>query len=95
MPQLLYLARQRDAALVQARLLERAWLWYLTPPAVGIFGLTLAMSGVTTRSMAYLACVVALYSGLACINRRVARTQFRAHADQLQGHIERLGNDID
>jgi uncharacterized membrane protein len=95
MPQLLYLTRQRDAALVQARLLERVWLWYLTPPAVGIFGLTLAMDGITVRSTAYLAGVLALYAGLAWVNRRVARTQFRAHADLLQAHIQRLGNDID
>ena len=95
MPQLEYLALQRDAALVQARLLERVWLWYLTPPAIGIFGLTLAMDGVTVRSLAYLGSVLALYAGLAWYNRRVARTKFRAHADRLQGHIQRLGNDID
>src|SRR5690606_28986569 len=55
MPPVAYLSRQRDAALVQARLLERVWLWYLTPPAVGIFGLTLAIEGITAGSVTYLA----------------------------------------
>lgn len=95
MPPVAYLSRQRDAALVQARLLERVWLWYLTPPAVGIFGLTLAIEGITAGSVTYLASVLVLYGGLAWFNRHVARTRFRAHAEQLQGHIQRLGNDID
>jgi len=95
MPPVAYLSRQRDAALVQARLLERVWLWYLTPPAVGIFGLTLAIEGITAGSVTYLASVLVLYGGLARFNRHVARTRFRAHAEQLQGHIQRLGNDID
>lgn len=95
MPPLLYLSRQRDAALVQARLLERAWLWYLTPPAVGIIGLTLALDGVTTGSMVYLAGLLVLYGGLAWLNRHVARTRFRAHAEQVQSHIQRLHGDIE
>lgn len=95
LPPRLYLSRQRDAALLQARLLERAWLWYLTPPAVGIIGLTLTLDGFTTGSMAYLAGLLAVYAGLAWLNRHVARTRFRAHAEALQSHIRRLEDDME
>lgn len=87
------LGRQRDAALVQARMLERVWLWYLTPPAIGLFGMTLARSGPSAFALAYLAAVAVLYIGLAWINRRVARTQFRAHAERLQRQIDALGGE--
>ncbi|MEN1941080.1 hypothetical protein WCE41_08170 [Luteimonas sp. MJ246] len=90
---LAYLQRQRDATLAQARMLEQVWLWYLTPPAIGLTGLTLARDGATAGSLRYLAVMLVLYGALAWINRRVARTQFRAHAETLQRQIDGLTND--
>ncbi|MFZ7096951.1 hypothetical protein ACOPJQ_00030 [Luteimonas dalianensis] len=84
------LGRQRDAALAQARMLEQVWLWYLTPPMIGIFGLTLVLRGPSMFSLVYLAVVVALYAGIAWYNRHVARTRFRAHAESLQCQINAL-----
>ncbi|MEN1928644.1 hypothetical protein WCE37_06570 [Luteimonas sp. MJ250] len=89
-PLLAYLQRQRDATLAQARMLEQVWLWYLTPPAIGLAGLTLARDGATAGTLRYLAVMLVLYAALAWINRRVARTQFRAHAETLQRQIDAL-----
>lgn len=85
-----YLRRQRDAALLQARMLERVWLWYLTPPAIGIVGLRLSRDGLTAGSLGYLGVMLVLYAGLAWLNRWTARTRFRAHADVLQRQIDDL-----
>lgn len=87
------LSRQRDAALAQARMLEQVWLWYLTPPMIGIFGLTLALRGPSTFSLVYLASVLVLYAVIAWINCRVARTKFRAHAERLQHQIDALAGE--
>lgn len=87
------LGRKRDAALAQARMLERVWLWYLTPPAIGVFGLTLESSGISTSTLVYLAAVLVFYAGVAWLNRHVARTKFRAHADQLQRQIDDLNGE--
>ena len=92
-PLLDYLRRQRDAALAQARMLEQVWLWYLSPPAIGIAGLTLARDGITGRSLGYLGLVLLLYAGVAWLNRHTARTRFRAHADALQRQIDALSGD--
>ncbi|HEY4530327.1 MAG TPA: hypothetical protein VIG97_08365 [Luteimonas sp.] len=85
-----YLRRQRDAALVQARMLERIWLWYLAPPAIGLVGLTLARDGATMASLRYIGVLMLLYAGIAWLNRYTARTRFRAHADTLQRQIDAL-----
>lgn len=90
-----FLRSQRDAALLQAHMLERVWLWYLTPPAVGLTGLTLAADGFTAGSLGYLGVVLVLYAGLAWLNRWTARTQFRAHAEALQRQIDGLTVDGD
>lgn len=89
-PTLDYLRQQRDASLLQARMLERVWLWYLTPPAIGIIGLRLAQDGPTAGSLAYFGVMLVLYVGLAWLNRWTARTRFRAHADVLQRQIDEL-----
>ncbi|MBJ6979653.1 hypothetical protein [Luteimonas sp. MC1895] len=88
-----HLRRQRDAALEQARMLERVWLWYLTPPATGLVGLTLARDGVTKGALIYIASALLLYAGIAWLNRRTARTRFRAHADTLRRQIRELEQD--
>jgi len=93
MPLVEGLVRQRDAALVQARMLERVWLWYLVPPAIGVFGLTFALRGPSTFTWTYLAVVVLLYAGIGWLNRRVARTKYRVHADRLQRQIDALNGE--
>lgn len=87
------LRRQRDAALAQARMLEQVWLWYLGPPMVGIFGMTLALRGLSMFALVYLAVVVLLYVGIAWFNRRAAKTKFRAHAERLQQQIDALATE--
>lgn len=82
------LVRQRDGALAQARMLEQVWLWYLAPPLVGLVGLTLAKSGLSTFSFVYLPAVGMLCAVLAWVNRRTAKRQFRAHAERLQHQID-------
>lgn len=42
LPLQIYLARQRDMLLAQARMLARAWLWYVLPCMVGVTGLTVS-----------------------------------------------------
>lgn len=87
------LGRQRDAALAQARLLEQVWAWYLTPPMIGIVGVTMALRGPSVFALVYLAVVVVLYLGIAWLNRRTARTKFRAHAERLQHQIDALNGE--
>lgn len=88
-----YLRRQRDAALEQARMLETVWLWYLAPPTAGLIGLAVASEGFSRGSLGYIGLVLLLYAGLAWLNRRTARTQFRAHAERLQRQILELEGD--
>lgn len=90
LPLRLYLQRQREAALVQARMLERAWLWYVAPCMVGLLGLTFSVPGSGTGRLVYGAFVVALGILVAWINRRAARQVFRGHARALQQQIESL-----
>lgn len=90
LPLLESLGRQRDAALAQARMLEQVWLWYLTPPTIGIAGLTLVLSGPSTFALVYLGSLLVLYVVIAWFNRRTARTKFRVLADHLQCQIDEL-----
>jgi hypothetical protein len=98
-----YLVRQRDMLLAQARMLERAWLWYVMPCMVGVIGLTLShadgvwtvkndMVGMTIRLVffSYIAGVIALGVGVAWLNRYVARTKLRTRVEQLDRHLESL-----
>ncbi|MGY0632605.1 hypothetical protein [Luteimonas sp. A478] len=87
------LARQRDAALAQARMLEQVWLWYLGPPLVGLVGLTLATRGLSTFALVYLPGVLVLYVAIGWVNRRTARLQFRAHAERLQRQIDAVSEE--
>ena len=86
------LAKQRDAALVQADLLERAWLWYVLPMVVGVIGLVVSLAGISTFAWASTAGVLAFGALLVWINRLAGR-QFRAHARQLQRQIDGPGGD--
>ncbi len=88
-----FLERQRDAALVQARLLERVWLWYLAPPAIGLAGLTLARDGLTAGALRFIGVMLVLCVVLVWANRYAARTQFRAHADALERQLDALAGD--
>lgn len=89
-PLLQHLERRRQLAITQARMLERAWLWYVAPALVGLVGLTLAASGPTPGALVYLASSLALGAAIAWWNRHVARTRFRPHADALQAQIDTL-----
>lgn len=88
-----YLAAERDAMRVQARMLEDAWRWYLAPCAVGVVGLALSMRGVTLKTVAYSAVVLAFCWLLAHANRVAARTQFRALADDIDAQIRSFEED--
>ena len=86
-----YLPRQRDAMLMQARMLERVWLWYLAPCAIGVIGLNFAAQGATTGNFVYAAIVLVFFGYLARLNRRAARTQFRdlaASIDRQLAHLD-------
>lgn len=89
-PLLQHLERRRQLAITQARMLERAWLWYVAPALVGLVGLTLAASGPTPGALAYLGACLALGAAIAWWNAHVARTRFRQHADALQQQIDTL-----
>lgn len=93
LPLLQHLERQRARALAQARMLERAWLWYVAPVVVGLAGLTLATSGPTRGALAYLGGCLLLGIGVAWLNRHVARSRFRNHADALARQIAALTGD--
>lgn len=85
-----FLACQRDAALVQARLLGQAWRWYVAPGMAGVLGLTLSTTGPTRSTMVY--CAVVVISGvlIAWLNRRSATRVFGVHARDLQRQIDIL-----
>lgn len=77
------LLRQRDAALVQARLLERAWLWYVLPLVVGVIGLVVSLAGPSKFAWACTAGTLAFGVLLAWINRAGGR-HLRDHARELE-----------
>ena len=83
---------RHHAALAQARMLERAWLWYVLPPMVGITALTLVDVGPTPAAIAYLAVVYLFGIVIAWFNRRTARKRFRRHAADLQNMIAALAD---
>lgn len=98
-----YLAGQRDLLLAQARMLERAWLWYVMPCMVGVIGLALSRAdalwavksdmigtGIRLAFFFYIAAVIALGIGVAWLNRHVARTKLRTRAEQLDRQLESL-----
>lgn len=85
-----HLLRSRDAALAQARMLERAWLWYVLPCVAGLAVTTLADSGPTPLALGYLALVVVAGVAVAWWNRRAARTRMRSHADALLRQLQAL-----
>lgn len=88
LPLLDFLHHQRAAALAQARMLERAWLWYVAPCLSGIIGLTLAIQGPTRPALIYIAATLAFGALITWLNRYAARTRFHAHANALQKQIE-------
>ena len=89
LPPRTFLERQREAALAQARMLDRAWLWYVAPCMVGLLGLTFSAPGVETGDLLYGAFVVALGIFIAWINRRAAQV-FHEHARGLGQQINSL-----
>lgn len=89
LPPRTFLERQREAALAQARMLDRAWLWYVAPCMVGLLGLTFSAPGVETGDLLYGAFVVALGIFIAWINQRAAQV-FHEHARGLGQQINSL-----
>jgi hypothetical protein len=85
-----YLRQEREATLAQARLLEQAWLWYVLPCAIGVIGLNFAALGSRPMTWIYAGVVVTFSIAIALLNRRVARTELRSHAADLEHHIDRL-----
>lgn len=88
-----YLRREREATLAQAKLLERVWLWYVLPCAIGVIGLNFAALGSRPMTWIYAGVVATFSVVLALINRRVARTELRSHVAELEHHIDRLTNE--
>lgn len=93
LPLRIFLQRQREAALAQARMLERAWLWYVAPCTVGLLGLTFSTPGEGAGRLLYGGFVIALGVLVAWINRRAARQVFRAQAHTLEQRIDSLDGD--
>ncbi|WP_024891158.1 hypothetical protein [Luteimonas huabeiensis] len=91
-PLVLHLQRRRDAALVQARLLDRAWRWYVAPPMLGASAFVLASSGPTPGALITIAAFVAFGMLAVWLNRRAAK-DFHAHAAALQRQIDPLAGD--
>lgn len=89
LPPRIFLERQREAALAQARMLDRAWLWYVAPCMVGLLGLTFSAPGVDAGDLLYGGFVVALGIFIAWINRRAGQA-FHEHARALGQQINSL-----
>lgn len=86
------LQRLRDIALVQARMLQRAWLWYVLPPTACLTVLTLDERGPAPDALVYLALVYAFGGFVAWLNHRTALRQFHRHALDLQAMIAALAD---
>lgn len=78
-----HLQQSRQAALIQAHMLERVWLWYVLPFTVASIVLVLAGKGPTVSALTYVVLVSAFGALVAWLNRRAARRYFRRHADAL------------
>lgn len=92
-PLLDYLREEHAAMIAQAEQLERIWLWYLAPCAIGTIGLNFSAVGAVTSAWLYAAVVLVFCAGLGRLNHRAARTQFRALAAQIEQQISRLSED--
>lgn len=89
LPPRTFLEHQREAALAQAHMLDRAWLWYVAPCTAGVLGLTFSAPGVDAGDLLYGGFVVALGIFIAWINRRAGQV-FHEHARALGQQINSL-----
>jgi hypothetical protein len=89
-PLIKFLQQSHSAMVLQAQQLERAWIWYLGPCAVGVIGMSFAADGASIGAWIYAAIVIGFFAFLARLNTRAARTEFRDHADDIQRHISLL-----
>ncbi len=85
-----YLDAERGAMLLQARMLEQAWLWYFAPFMVGIAGLVFSISGVNLKTVLYTGSIAVFCVVMSYVNRIAARTAFRDHADAIARQINEL-----
>lgn len=86
-----YLQRQRDGLLDQARMLERAWLWYVLPPTVGAIGFVLSLvAPIGPAEWEYCLLVVAMGVAIAWLNGWVARTRLRPAAGRIDEQLASL-----
>ncbi len=89
-PLLDYLRASHTAMLLQARQLEQIWRWYLAPCAIGVIGLTFSVRGPVTGAFFYAAAMLGFCVLVALLNKHVAQTQFRVHAQQIEQQIFEL-----
>ena len=92
-PLLDYLHASHSAMVLQARQLEQIWRWYLAPCAIGVIGLTFSVRGPVTGAFFYAAAVLGFCVFVAMLNKRVARTEFRVHAEEIKQQISQLNEE--
>lgn len=89
-PLLQYLSAQHGALLLQARMLETVWRWYLLPPVVALSGMTLSLHGPSLVALVTSAIYVALALGIHFLNVHAARTVFRKQAADIAAQLRGL-----
>lgn len=72
-PVIEFLRDERAALEGQRHLLRSVWLWYWGPIAVGVIGFYVSITGWTTRSLAYVAIVIAVCAVIEYLNRKAVR----------------------
>lgn len=72
-PVIEFLRAERAALVGQAQMLSSVWLWYWGPIAVGTIGFYVSVTGWNTRSLAYVAFVIAVCAGVEYLNRKAVR----------------------
>ncbi len=90
-----FLQAELAAVQTQSRLLRNVGLWYLAPLGVGVIGLVASSRGFDGFSLLYALFVIALYVGIAWLNRTAlalkvdpVRTEIELQLAELEAHAQ-------
>jgi hypothetical protein len=87
-----FLRKEREALIVQGRMLTAVARWYWGPLGVGVSGLFVSIRGADWVSVAYVGLVALMCAGVEYANRAAVRKQIRPALAALDEQIEQLEN---
>lgn len=85
-----FLRAELAAVQAQSRLARAAWLWYMSPIAVGVIGFYTSVAGFNADSLRYAVLVIFFGIGVHALNYYGAAPRFDASARELEQQIRQI-----